>query len=130
MDRRGDASLVKDLLITLAIIVIIVLIIVGIKERFTDDIDDLSACESRVANVGGRGFCATNPECTIAASGYEQKKNPSATEYTQYLGVECLNEEGKSHEAKQYCCAILPNGVNPPTRVEASDTATARAVGG
>lgn len=130
MDRRGDASLVRDLLITLAIIVIIILIVVGIKKGFERDVENLSACESRVANAGGRGFCATDIGCIIAAPGYEQKRNPTATEYTQYLNVECLNEESKSYEPKQYCCAILSSGVNPPTRAEVGDTATARAVGG
>lgn len=132
MNRRAQGiSLVSKLLLTLVVILIIAGIIYMTAERFGDDVEGLGACESRAAQSGGRGFCASDSGCTQPVVGQEATaKFDAATEYKQYLGFDCLDEDGEPLAPRQYCCAIYPTSVNPPTRTEAAGTLTGNAIGG
>ncbi len=127
MNRRAQGiGLVSKLLLTLVVILIIAGIIYMTAERFGDDVEGLGACESRAAQTGGRGFCSADSGClTQPVPPVDRTK-----EYTQYLGFDCLDEDGEPLAPRQYCCAIYPTSVNPPTRTEAAGTPTGNAIGG
>ena len=132
MNRRAQGiGLVSKLLLTLVVILIIAGILYMTAQQFGDDVTGLGACKPRAAQTGGRGFCASDSACAqpVTDDAVDGKVDP-AKEYKQYIGFDCLDEDGEPLAPRQYCCAIYPNSVNPPTRTEAAGTLTDKAAGG